>query len=232
MRSWPCAWWQSFRVCCIANMPEPTRTSTQQAETNLNQPTYSATWISRSKTHTNPMLICEWTSWPRRKLMSSHEKLSLEQFEDFSGPETDGLWRRYPIHHGKTANSDTRDTSDLNRTHSNCKFPNKYWNYNLGGVRVYTATEWQLTEPTTIHHHTWRHSILWTLCWLDRKAPILKIPQNSIWTSYVIDDTDQRTTTFPEKYEPRSTLICTMYADNNTTMQELHEHSRDHRVSA
>ena len=112
------------------------------------------------------------------------------------------------------------------------QFGTQHWIDILGGVRVYTATDWHLTKSWTIHHHTLRHPILWTLCWLDRKAPILKIPQNSIWTSYVIDDTDQRTTTFPEKYEPRSTLICTVYADNNTTTQELHEYSRDHRVSA
>ena len=45
-------------------------------------------------------------------------------------------------------------------------------------------------------------------------------------------DTDQQTTTFAEKHEPTSTLICTMYEDNATRAHELHEYTRDHRFSA
>ena len=84
----------------------------------------------------------------------------------------------YPIHHGKT----TRPNNKIFTSTENIPtetFRTKYWNNHLGGVSVYTPTDWHLTKSWTIHHHSWRHPTLWTPCWSDKNVTILKITQTA-----------------------------------------------------
>ena len=72
-------------------------------------------------------------------------KQSLEQFEDFLGQKPENCEEDHPIYHGKT----TRPNNKIFTSTENIPtetFQIEYWNYNLGGVSVYTSTDWQLTK--------------------------------------------------------------------------------------
>ena len=138
-----------FCLCCIASMTEPKRTSTQQAETNLTQPT-SLYNLHLKKRNAHTPTVDIWTDFKAKKEahvitwkihLWSSLKISLAQKPTNCEEDIPSITVKQQIQTTEILTSTRQIPTEQFRT--------QHWIDISGGVSIHTSIDWQLTEPRT-----------------------------------------------------------------------------------